>query len=94
MILNGWMNNLVKSESRMLDSILYLPLIYVNGKYIKNGMEVVLYAQRILKQLSYEDKFARKYACWASNHKGWKKHRRANRRTVRRRLKGMDIECQ
>ncbi|EOS46904.1 hypothetical protein C810_01736 [Lachnospiraceae bacterium A2] len=48
MILNGWMNNLVKSESRMLDSILYLPLIYVNGKYIKNGMEVVLYAQRIL----------------------------------------------
>lgn len=25
------------------------------------------------KQLSYEDKFDRKYACWAVNHNGWRK---------------------
>lgn len=46
------------------------------------------------KLLSYEDKFDRKYAGWASNHKGWRKHKRANRRTARRRLKGMNIERQ
>lgn len=25
------------------------------------------------KQLPYEDKFGRKYACWTYNHKGWRK---------------------
>ncbi len=39
------------------------------------------------KQLSYEDKFGRKYACWTHNHKGWRKHKRNNRRTARRKLK-------
>ena len=28
------------------------------------------------KQLSYEDKFGRKYACWTHNHKGWRKHKK------------------
>ena len=27
------------------------------------------------KQLSYEDKFDRKYACWTHNHKGWRKYK-------------------
>lgn len=39
------------------------------------------------KQLSYEDKFDRKYACWTYNHKGWRKYKRSNRRTARRKLK-------
>ena len=30
------------------------------------------------KQLSYEDKFDRKYACWAVNHNGWRKRKRLN----------------
>ena len=46
------------------------------------------------KQLSYEDKFDRKYACWTHNHKGWKKYKRANRRTARRKLKRLDVESQ
>ena len=34
------------------------------------------------KQLSYEDKFDRKYACWAVNHNGWRKCKRLNRRAA------------
>lgn len=40
-----------------------------------------------LKQLSYEDKFDRKYACWTYNYKGWRKYKRSNHRTARRKLK-------
>lgn len=36
------------------------------------------------KKSSYEDKFDRKYACWAQNHKGWRKYKRSNRRMARR----------
>lgn len=46
------------------------------------------------KQLSYEDKFDRKYACWTYNHKGWRKYKRNNRRTARRKLKRFDIESE
>lgn len=46
------------------------------------------------KQLSYEDKFDRKYACWTYNHNGWRKYKRNNRRTARRKLKRIDIESE
>lgn len=39
------------------------------------------------KQLSYEDKFDRRYACWTNNHKGWRKYKRGNRKAARRKLK-------
>lgn len=42
------------------------------------------------KELSYEDKFDRKYACWTYNHKGWRKYKRRNRRITRRKLKRME----
>ena len=44
------------------------------------------------KQLSYEDKFDRKYACWAVNHNGWGKRKRWNRRAARRALKRLNEE--
>ena len=44
------------------------------------------------KQLSYEDKFDRKYACWAVNHNGWRKRMRLNRRAARRALKRLNEE--
>lgn len=30
--------------------------------------------------------FSHKYACWAYNHRGWAKMKKANRRTAKRRL--------
>ena len=44
------------------------------------------------KQLSYEDKFDRKYACWAVNDNGWRKRKRLNRRAARRALKRLNEE--
>lgn len=44
------------------------------------------------KQLSYEDKFDRKYACSAVNHNGWRKRKRLNRRAARRALKRLNEE--
>ena len=40
------------------------------------------------KKLICEDKFARKYACWANNHcQGWSKYKTKQRRETRRKLK-------
>lgn len=40
------------------------------------------------KKLVCEDKFARKYACWANNHcQGWSKYKTKQRREIRRKLK-------
>ncbi len=39
------------------------------------------------KRLVNEDKFARKYACWASNHDGWSKTKKRNRRLARRKIR-------
>ena len=40
-----------------------------------------------MKRLTEEDRFARRFCCWANNHKGWSKTRKRNRRQARRRLK-------
>lgn len=52
--------------------------------------EVIFMRKGFWKQLSYEDKFDRKYACWTYNHKGWRKYKRSNRRTARRKLNKME----
>lgn len=40
------------------------------------------------KKLVCEDKFSRKYACWANNHcQGWSKYKTKQRREIRRKLK-------
>ena len=44
------------------------------------------------KRLTEEDRFARKFACWANNHKGWSKAKKRNRRSARRRIKRGDWE--
>lgn len=37
------------------------------------------------KKTSFEDKFDRKYACWAINHStAWKRYKQQNRRKTRR----------
>jgi hypothetical protein len=49
------------------------------------------------KKSSFEDKFSRKYACWAYNHGGWGKYKTANRRMARRKLKqetNMEIQME
>lgn len=36
------------------------------------------------KKTSFEDKFDRKYACWAVNHPtAWKRYKKQNRRKIR-----------
>lgn len=40
-----------------------------------------------LKRLIEEDRFARAFACWANNHKGWRKTKKRNRRIAKRKLK-------
>ena len=39
-----------------------------------------------LKRLTEEDRFARKFCCWANNHKGWSKTKKRNRRIAKRKL--------
>ena len=39
------------------------------------------------KKLTYESNFSRRFACWANNHGGWKKYKKANRKEMRRKLK-------
>ena len=31
--------------------------------------------------------FSKRYACWASNHRGWQKMKKKNRRTFKRRFR-------
>jgi hypothetical protein len=33
------------------------------------------------------DEFSHKYACWAYNHRGWAKMKKANRKLAKKRLK-------
>ena len=40
-----------------------------------------------LKRLTEEDRFSRWFATWASNHGGWRKAKKMNRRLAKRRLK-------
>lgn len=39
------------------------------------------------KKLTEEDRFSRKFACWANNHKGWSKTKTRNRRLARRKIR-------
>lgn len=40
-----------------------------------------------LKRLTEEDRFSRWFATWASNHGGWSKAKKMNRRLAKRKLK-------
>ena len=42
------------------------------------------------KKLRPQDRFARRYCCWANNHHGWKKYRTMNQRITRRKLNRFD----
>lgn len=39
-----------------------------------------------LKRLTELDRFSRNWACWAKNHKGWRKYKHTNRRIAKRKL--------
>jgi hypothetical protein len=41
--------------------------------------------------LGWQSEFSRRYACWANNHNGWAKMKKANKRIAKRRLK-QDID--
>ena len=41
----------------------------------------------VLKRLTEEDRFSRRFATWTFNHDGWKKYKRTNRRIAKRKLK-------
>lgn len=44
--------------------------------------------QNIYKEfLEFESEFSHKYACWANNHMGWAKMKKANKRLAKRRMK-------
>lgn len=34
----------------------------------------------------YQSEFSHRYACWASNHRGWAKMKKSNKRLAKRRL--------
>lgn len=47
-------------------------------------IEVDLMQKGFYKKTSFEDKFDRKYACWAVNHPtAWKRYKKQNRRKIR-----------
>lgn len=38
-------------------------------------------------KLPFQSEFSHRFACWAKNHRGWAKMKKANRRLAKRRLK-------
>lgn len=51
-------------------------------------IEVISVQKGFYKKTSFEDKFDRKYACWAVNHPtAWKRYKKQNRRKTRRWIK-------
>ncbi len=37
--------------------------------------------------LDYESEFGHRFCCWAANHMGWAKMKKANKRIAKRRMK-------
>ena len=42
-------------------------------------------------KLGWQSEFSHRYACWAANHNGWAKMKKANKRIAKRRMK-QDID--
>lgn len=38
-------------------------------------------------KLPWQSEFSHRFACWAKNHRGWAKMKKANRRLAKKRLK-------
>lgn len=38
-------------------------------------------------ELGWQSEFSHRYACWANNHNGWSKMKKANKRIAKRRMK-------
>ena len=38
-------------------------------------------------KLGWQSEFSHRYACWANNHMGWAKMKKANKRLAKRRLR-------
>lgn len=38
-------------------------------------------------KLGWQSEFSHRYACWANNHNGWSKMKKANKRIAKRRMK-------
>lgn len=37
--------------------------------------------------LPYQSEFSHRWACWANNHRGWAKMKKANKRLAKRRMR-------
>lgn len=37
--------------------------------------------------LDWQSEFSHRYACWANNHRGWAKMKKANKRLAKKRLR-------
>lgn len=44
-------------------------------------------ADALKKMLPWQSEFSHRYACWARNHMGWAKMKRANRKLAKARTK-------
>ena len=42
--------------------------------------------------LDYQSEFSHRFACWANNHMGWTKMKKANKRIAKRRLRRIEKE--
>ena len=38
------------------------------------------------KHIPWQSEFSHRYACWANNHRGWAKMKKANKRLAKRRF--------
>ena len=38
-------------------------------------------------KLGWQSEFSHRFACWANNHNGWSKAKKANKRLAKRRIK-------
>ena len=38
-------------------------------------------------KIPYQSEFLHRWACWANNHRGWAKMKKANKRLAKRRIK-------
>ena len=44
-------------------------------------------ASAFKKEIPFQSEFSHKFACWASNHNGWSKMKKANKKIAKRKEK-------
>ena len=73
-------------SSRKLGDFYYGVSVWRRASWKGGGVEAEMKVMKYLKGfLPWQCEFDHRYACWASNHRGWQKMKKMNKRIAKRR---------